>query len=244
MKKLKRILLFALMLVIVFPFSMILTGCSHGSIEVRFYDPDYIQICADKYEFKQYEDRWGVLIDSIVPPSSISQLDGYEVSGWKRFDPLTYEIYDYDKIWKFDGTHGLYQFSLDQCFVAVCEIKDSGWVYYGNGEYANAFEWSSGKYASISLNLQKGSNTIRFDKTNETETLRRLKIFENGGNGHYIKNIEIRDANGCRVGLSTNNFNENIYFDNLNSIDATSFIIHIETTQAFEAGVMIGADLD
>ena len=242
MKKIGKILLFAFMSILVFPFSMFLTGCSHGSIKVGFYDADYNLICTDNYEFKNYEDHWGVLIDSIKPPDISTQLTGYTILGWKIYEPQTNETKDL--IWNFDGTHGLNKFGSDISFVVACEIDDSDWVYSGSGQNANAFVWSSGTYASTALRLQTGSNTIRSDKTITTEKLRDLKIFQNGGSGHYISGIEIRDEKGRKVSFGADNFKEDISLYLQNPKEAMSLIIRIETTQAFEAGIMIGSDID
>ena len=85
MKKINKILMVALVAIFVFPFSIILTGCSHGNMSVRFYDVNYNVIESKIYEYEKIDNsgNYGLSVKKIVVPTA-PQLGGYENIGWSR----------------------------------------------------------------------------------------------------------------------------------------------------------------
>lgn len=241
MKKKLRILILLLIAIFMFPFSIMLTGCSHGSMEVRFYDINYNLIESKVYEYEKYDNsgNYSLPVRKIVVPVA-PQLDGYEHRGWYNlgygeFKPLHKESYLFD----FENNNWVGS-DYGISFLAAYKIKDDGWVYSGND--TNAFIWEYGTYSSPAINLVEGYNYIRLDKTTKTEKLKYCKIFENGGDGHYVESLEILDKYGFK--LSDIDVSSEIW-ENLEqqASNTDSFIIKIKVTTAFEAGIMIGSDI-
>ena len=242
MKKINKVLIVMIISIFILPFSITLTGCSHGNMEVRFYDINYNLIESKVYAYEKYDNSgdYGLPAEKIIVPDA-PQLGGYENIGWyksgygepKPFDEISHSIFDFEDGTWFGSDYGI-------SFIAAYKIKDDGWVYSGND--TNAFLWESGTYASPAIKLVEGYNYIKFDKITTTEKLKYCQIFENGGDGNYVESLEILDQYGFKlsdIDVSSEKW-ENIEQQTSNT---SSFIIKIKATTSFEAGIMIGSDI-
>ncbi len=174
---------------------------------------------------------------------SINYMNVYDFEGWYSFSGFDYNDGKVKSLSKFDiskdnnpiGTNSEFK------YVAIMKIKETGWNYYGDN--TNAFVWENGNYASPSISLRSGENYIRFDKTISTEPLKYCKVFVNGGNNNYIKNLEIFDYNGFKI--SDIDLSNNVWENRTQQASiVSSYILKITATTDFEAGIIIGSSID
>ena len=223
--------------------AVMFTGCSNKKLTVNFYDRDLNLISTSQYDYENSDNSGnaGVNNKKIVAPEA-PIITGYINTGW--YFPCYGDGYK-----NLESTRRLWNpdenvwFGSDSSlnFVAAYELSDNGWNY--DGQERNAFLWTGSQYASPAIQLVQGENYVRFDKTTTEYALKYCKVFENGSdNLGHIENVQIFDNKAFLVediDLSLNVW-EN---QTLQANKTGSFVIKITTTKAFEAGILIGADI-
>lgn len=232
----KKIFSFVSCFILLIGLSMCFVGCGDTRSKFIFYNPDG----------SVFEE---LMIDEGTKPRDVNYRNyttylnyNYTFKGWYGFingDMSLMQDYDISKENYNIGTNSTYS------YVALLEIKQDGWNYSGDNQ--NAFVWEEGTYASPAIKLFSGDNYIRFDKKTTTEALKYCEVFVNGGNGNYISSVELYDDRGFPlqdVDLSNNIWETSVYNPDQYANKVSSYIIKISVTKNFEAGIMIGSDIN